>query len=689
MTFPDNLDTAFPARRSDEPAELRGRIVKEVQDHLECAYRRELLRTGDAAEAARRVQAQFGDPRRVARKLWFDAMREKIMLQRIVVGIALLATTVSLALGGMMVRAAQQIAEQGRESQQALLATLERLAAKPAERPAANQVGVTIKLVKDAAGGAPAAGYSVEFANSSQANGVPVNLAGQTDGAGCFDAGLVMPSAYLVLVRTPWGEVGQRTIYIRGRQSDETVELVCPGSPAPAADLTIDVDWPEELRSKDVGLLCECSPGTRDLGDCKWWHGNPGNRDFHQLLLVTRDGVLLRMPRPADEMIDNRCRDETAWLRFEGFQAEPVPIVRAGATHTVQALGIVLLNTDGNWNWDDEAARRFLILPPARDPTVHVAVADGAAGLRVRIPISAALRDRLHSRVHYRMDTDDEARGTYVPLDGQHIPYYGSDRPAITSPHVDDEIEKVVREADSLTSEGKFAAALDTLNEAIRRDPEQARLFSARQWFWYRREEWDRAIEDCTAVIRLTPQNETESMVHLYCGRAALWEKKSEFQKAAEDYSEALRIDPDSVWARRCRANASIACGDVRTAVTDLEYYVRVNLGDTGTSNQLAWLLATLPDRALRDGKRARELANRACEMSAWSNWDCIESLAAAEAENGQFDLAAKWQQRALQVFSRKKATDLDDEDREVGRQMQSRLTLYQSGTAYRETPKR
>ena len=59
--------------------------MDELADHLACAYRRELLRGADPATARQRVLERFGDPAAVARRLWLDAMRGRIMSQRILV----------------------------------------------------------------------------------------------------------------------------------------------------------------------------------------------------------------------------------------------------------------------------------------------------------------------------------------------------------------------------------------------------------------------------------------------------------------------------------------------------------------------------------------------------------------------------------------------------------------------------
>ena len=66
-----------------------------------------------------------------------------------------------------------------------------------------------------------------------------------------------------------------------------------------------------------------------------------------------------------------------------------------------------------------------------------------------------------------------------------------------------------------------------------------------------------------------------------------------------------------------------------------------------GVLNNLAWLLATCPDGAFRNGPEAVRLATRACELTKYSQPLLIGSLAAAQAESGDFQAAIATAERA------------------------------------------
>src|SRR5262249_7249597 len=83
MPWPPDIAGELPAPRDEEPSSLRQDIADELGDHLKSSFNRELHFTREESSAKRNVLDRFGDPRHVARQLWFDAMKEKIVSQRL------------------------------------------------------------------------------------------------------------------------------------------------------------------------------------------------------------------------------------------------------------------------------------------------------------------------------------------------------------------------------------------------------------------------------------------------------------------------------------------------------------------------------------------------------------------------------------------------------------------------------
>ena len=92
--------------------------------------------------------------------------------------------------------------------------------------------------------------------------------------------------------------------------------------------------------------------------------------------------------------------------------------------------------------------------------------------------------------------------------------------------------------------------------------------------------------------------------------------------------------------------------------------------------NGLAWLRATAPLAAVRDGAAAVIAARKACELTTWKDPSPIDTLAAAHAEAGEFDRAVEFQQKALDLFPA---------DHPVRKEGQGRLALYRERKPYHQ----
>jgi hypothetical protein len=86
-------------------------------------------------------------------------------------------------------------------------------------------------------------------------------------------------------------------------------------------------------------------------------------------------------------------------------------------------------------------------------------------------------------------------------------------------------------------------------------------------------------------------------------------------------------------------------------------------------------ILAACPEAKCRDGKKAVEAATRACELTEWKKADCLDTLAAAYAESGDFNAAVMWERKAIAIVA-------DERNKDAFR---SRVALYQARKPYRE----
>jgi len=96
-----------------------------------------------------------------------------------------------------------------------------------------------------------------------------------------------------------------------------------------------------------------------------------------------------------------------------------------------------------------------------------------------------------------------------------------------------------------------------------------------------------------------------------------------------------------------------------------------IRQGSIPAYNGLAWLFATCNDKKFQNGKLA--IKNALIATQKRKHYAYLDTLAAAYARDGQFDLAIKTQQKAISKTKRK----------EIIRDLASRLDLYKAGKAF------
>lgn len=165
-------------------------------------------------------------------------------------------------------------------------------------------------------------------------------------------------------------------------------------------------------------------------------------------------------------------------------------------------------------------------------------------------------------------------------------------------------------QGDALMEHGQWALAVGHYRKALSMDPDAVRARANLGFALYNLGRFDEAVDAFDRVLALEPQLLT---VRRNMGKVLLELKR--FDEAIVQFREAARIAPDDAEVTREYCEAA---------------------------GEQAWRLATSAAPAVRDGHRAVSLAEEVCEVTAFSAYDMLDTLAAAYAAVGRFEDAVR-----------------------------------------------
>jgi tetratricopeptide (TPR) repeat protein len=156
--------------------------------------------------------------------------------------------------------------------------------------------------------------------------------------------------------------------------------------------------------------------------------------------------------------------------------------------------------------------------------------------------------------------------------------------------------------------------------------------------------------------------------------------QKGNWKAAILFYREATKINPRFAEAWAGLGMACLRNGQTKEAVDAWQKTLELNPANLPVENNLAMLLATASDPSLRNGAEAVALATKASQSSGGGNPLILGTLAAAYAEEGNFDLAAATARRALELAAGQKQDT-------VAATLQKQIKLYEAKTPLRNAP--
>jgi tetratricopeptide (TPR) repeat protein len=177
----------------------------------------------------------------------------------------------------------------------------------------------------------------------------------------------------------------------------------------------------------------------------------------------------------------------------------------------------------------------------------------------------------------------------------------------------------------------------------------------------------DEALSHAEKAFQLRP-DDVEPQVMI--GDVLL--RKRQPNEAIVHYEKALAIRPNYPEGYVHLANAYVVARRFSEGITQYRKTLSIAPRSLAAHNNLAWLLATCSDGALRNGEEAVALAEQADQLSGGNNPSVLHTLAAAYAESGQAV-------RAMEIAQHAKQLAEAQGNQELARMLQKEIGLYES----------
>jgi tetratricopeptide (TPR) repeat protein len=239
-----------------------------------------------------------------------------------------------------------------------------------------------------------------------------------------------------------------------------------------------------------------------------------------------------------------------------------------------------------------------------------------------------------------------------------------------------DYVEARLNLGNALIAKGDREAAITQFQKAVDIAPDyvEARLSLGNALF--AKGNRDEAIAQFQKALETMPDY-VEARLNL--GNALF--AKGEPDAAIAQFRKGLEFKPDYAEVRNNLGLALWARGNRAEAIAQFQKSLAIKPGQISVQNDLAWLLATAPDASLRNGAKARALAEQASQLSRGGNPMIQRTLAAAYAEEGNYGLAATTARRALELAAQQK------NDRQAA-VLRKEIQLYEANTPMRDLPR-
>ena len=222
-----------------------------------------------------------------------------------------------------------------------------------------------------------------------------------------------------------------------------------------------------------------------------------------------------------------------------------------------------------------------------------------------------------------------------------------------------------------LAQNGTFEKAFDDFARTIQMNPDFAKAYSNRAALFMVANNLDAALQDYNKAISLDPNL---AVAHRGCGRVC--QLLGQLDDAVGHFDAAVQLAPTDSYAAACRADLFTDVGRYSEAEAEYNRAIELDPKSTQAHSGSAWLLATCPDNMIRNADLAIQRAQTVIELGGEQDAVNYDTLAAAQANAGDFDAAMDSLRHAIEL------APSDERDAYKGR-----LVLYQQAKPYRIAP--
>jgi len=233
---------------------------------------------------------------------------------------------------------------------------------------------------------------------------------------------------------------------------------------------------------------------------------------------------------------------------------------------------------------------------------------------------------------------------------------------------------------DAYSGKNDHIKAVSDYSKAIKINPEMGAAYLARAEQYIYLKQLDTALIDLhTAILLLSGSTNANNLLHnAFFELATIYFGRGEYNQALVYYNNCIEQGTKSSISYLNRGYIYLWKEEYKKAISDYNEAILLNANDADGYNHLGWLLATCPDITHRDGQKALDCARKACDITEWKESVCLETYAAAEAENGNFTESVKWENKAIELGLKDKKLTL----------AQERLELYKQHKPFHEAAK-